>query len=468
MEPTHKPRRTNPARYGMVMPQEQQKECPWLTSAYSSSPETRPRTLREHLASSPLLERQHELHQPQPLRQAPLASTWQSQSAESSPKLQSNPSRESSLLWISVPKPMPQQCTSPELRAARPNLKISVGIQTERERQPTEDAATSTFDCTIMPEMHRPRSRIPEYVHRGQSPLYFERPISPLYEPPSLMVSMREARSPSPLSPAFSVKISREECREWSACSHIHSPNSMKADPTVFYRGGTICQYVRSEDEDWESAKMQNTKNLRRFGRSKLMYLVADALWTLAGTALFIFAMFTYTETYAEAAFIKMGASIYVHAMTSLSLCMVITGLMGFFGLLMHRKVWLATQLVSIVAVMVGLLVLGYITHRAYQQETKGVGNLWTQLSTSDQTLLQDTFGCCGGLSPFDAPQPSTPQCRMALSNETAPIISGCLMHFGSIIQPALQAFSTVSFALVPLAVLLLSVGILSAHHVDD
>jgi hypothetical protein len=139
----------------------------------------------------------------------------------------------------------------------------------------------------------------------------------------------------------------------------------------------------------------------------------------------------------------------------------LITSLIGWSGILLNNRSFLAIY-TFLLWICFGLLVApGYMTYRrrAFNLEGK-VNSQWSRdLGTVGRLRVQDQLGCCGYFSPFvEATISSTCYARS--------VLPGCKLHFLQFQRRVLARWYKVAFALVPVHLVIMIVGLLCSNHV--
>ncbi|KAJ3052353.1 hypothetical protein HK097_006474 [Rhizophlyctis rosea] len=150
---------------------------------------------------------------------------------------------------------------------------------------------------------------------------------------------------------------------------------------------------------------MINRKNLARFGKSKVSFLLFNTLYTVIGILMAILAVFTYVGNYSMAPLVLIVRRDLFLGLTIVGCGMIVTGLIGFAGAFLHKKRLLSTHSLLLAPVLVGLIVSGYI---AYKQRhdvhwDREVAWGWGDLG-ENRKVIQNSFQCCGYFSSYDRP----------------------------------------------------------------
>lgn len=141
-------------------------------------------------------------------------------------------------------------------------------------------------------------------------------------------------------------------------------------------------------------------------------------------------------------------------------LCLV-TSLVGFAGVLLNNRAFLATFTFLCWLCFALLVVPGYVAYKksAFNLEGK-INYQWSrELGTDGRLRVQDQLRCCGYYSPYvEATVSATCYSRSNLP--------GCKGRFLRFQREVLVRWYTISFALVPVQLAIIIAGLLCSNHV--
>ena len=141
--------------------------------------------------------------------------------------------------------------------------------------------------------------------------------------------------------------------------------------------------------------------------------------------------------------------------------CGIITSLIGWSGILLNNRSFLAVYTAALWIVFIFLITPGYVTYkkRTFNLEGK-VNKQWSEdLGALGRLAIQNQLECCGYFSPFvEATVSQTCYARSVL-----PGCKGAYIRYERI---ALQRWYTTSFALVPLQLFIMVAALLCSNHV--
>jgi hypothetical protein len=139
----------------------------------------------------------------------------------------------------------------------------------------------------------------------------------------------------------------------------------------------------------------------------------------------------------------------------------VLTSLVGWAGILLNNRAFLAIYTFFCWIVFALLVTPGYLTYkkRTFSLEGK-LNELWSrELGASGRLRIQDSLGCCGYNSPFTEASVS----QTCYSRSVLPGCKNAFLHFE---RTVLGRWYTVAFALVPVQIGVIVAGLLCSNHV--
>ncbi|KAI8811638.1 hypothetical protein BJ742DRAFT_124363 [Cladochytrium replicatum] len=152
-----------------------------------------------------------------------------------------------------------------------------------------------------------------------------------------------------------------------------------------------------------------NRKNLGRFGKAKIVFLVFNAIFTFFALVILLTCAFTYAETYSAADLFKIIAPPVLLPLTTVaSIVMSIVGFIGFVGAFAHRKNILTVFNVSCWVVLALFIAIGYIGYRdanntQFENDLALKWDTWTW----QRGVVETRLNCCGYYSLLDRPFPN-------------------------------------------------------------
>jgi hypothetical protein len=137
------------------------------------------------------------------------------------------------------------------------------------------------------------------------------------------------------------------------------------------------------------------------------------------------------------------------------------TSLIGWAGLLLNNRSFLAVYTFLLWIVFIFLLVPGYLTYKRRTFNLEGKINAqWSKsLGTSGRLRIQNELLCCGYFSPFV-------EATISQTCYSRSILPGCKLKYLVFEREVLKRWYTVVFALVPVHLTVMVAGLLCSNHV--
>ena len=147
---------------------------------------------------------------------------------------------------------------------------------------------------------------------------------------------------------------------------------------------------------------------------------------------------------------------------STLACCLgIFTSLIGWAGILLNNRSFLAVYTFLLWIVFIFLLVPGYLTYKRRTFNLEGKINAqWSRgLGAEGRMRIQNELQCCGYFSPFV--EATVSQTCYARS-----LLPGCKLKYIVFERRVLKKWYTVAFALVPVHVTVMVAGLLCSNHV--
>jgi hypothetical protein len=139
----------------------------------------------------------------------------------------------------------------------------------------------------------------------------------------------------------------------------------------------------------------------------------------------------------------------------------VLASLIGWSGILLNNRSFLAMYTFMLWITFAALVIPGYITYKRRTFNLEGKINAdWSRhLGSSGRLTVQNQLGCCGYFSPFV--EATVSQTCYARS-----VLPGCKLRFLDFERMVLGRWYLIAFALVPLHIGIIMVGLLCSNHI--
>lgn len=139
----------------------------------------------------------------------------------------------------------------------------------------------------------------------------------------------------------------------------------------------------------------------------------------------------------------------------------VFTSLLGWSGILLNNRAFLATYSFLLWIVFAFLVTPGYITYKKRTFNLEGKINAqWSRdLGLEGRLRVQNQLGCCGYFNPFV-------EATISQTCYARSLLPGCKAPYVAFERMALERWYTVVFSLVPAQIAIMVVGLLCSNHV--
>ncbi|KAJ3101580.1 hypothetical protein HDU97_001259 [Phlyctochytrium planicorne] len=157
----------------------------------------------------------------------------------------------------------------------------------------------------------------------------------------------------------------------------------------------------------WTGKSTARRLDLTRMGKSKIVYVVVNGLYTFASIAAIILISFTWTDFYPVAPLFRILSRTVLILSTATAGMIFVNGVLGFVGAFLHHKpLIVASIILGLVAIVVDI-VTGYLAYR-FVHHVHWDEMLWTEWDNyprHDRITIESKLACCGYLSAMDRPE---------------------------------------------------------------
>ncbi|KXN84283.1 hypothetical protein AN958_12789 [Leucoagaricus sp. SymC.cos] len=223
-----------------------------------------------------------------------------------------------------------------------------------------------------------------------------------------------------------------------------------------------------ANDEDYDGvqsglfgAKDRRTGRRMRWTRFKWILFVANICLSVYSLVALIFCLLTWFNVWNHADIVRVGNRPELVLSTIASSLGIFTSLIGWAGILLNNRAFLAWYTFLLWITFAFLVTPGYITYkkRTFNLEGK-VNSQWSRAIGAEGRLrIQDELQCCGYFSPFI--EATVSQTCYARS-----LLPGCKLPYLKFEQKVLSRWFTVVFAIVPLHIAIMVSALLCSNHV--
>ncbi|KAJ7047840.1 hypothetical protein C8F04DRAFT_936513 [Mycena alexandri] len=243
--------------------------------------------------------------------------------------------------------------------------------------------------------------------------------------------------------------------------------NGKGIDAMMPKRGGGVEAFRSGEarmpgqnDEDYDGVNFGKGRKLR-WNKFKWILFLANIILTSYSFLALVFCLLTWLDVWNHADVVRVANHPELVLSTLAASAAVFTSIIGFAGILLNNRSFLAVY-TFLLWICFGLLVVpGYLTykHRTLNLEAK-INNQWSRdLGADGRLRIQNQLHCCGYFSPFvEATVSSTCYARS--------ILPGCKAPYLAFEKVVLQRWYIASFGLVPIHIGVIVAGLLCSNHV--
>ncbi|TEB28017.1 hypothetical protein FA13DRAFT_1633628 [Coprinellus micaceus] len=202
-------------------------------------------------------------------------------------------------------------------------------------------------------------------------------------------------------------------------------------------------------------------KKKMRWTRFKWILCVCNTLLSLYSVVSLVVCLLTWFDAWTRADIVRVGNRPELVLSTIASLLGLFTSLIGWSGLLMNNRMFLAIYTFLCWITFIFLVIPGYLTYKKRTFNLEGKINAqWSRnLGAEGRMRIQDQLGCCGYYSPFVEATVS----QTCFARSTLP---GCKKHYMEFEDDILKKWYTAVFSIVPLHIIIMTAGLLCSNHV--
>ncbi|EDR03560.1 tetraspanin Tsp2 family [Laccaria bicolor S238N-H82] len=231
------------------------------------------------------------------------------------------------------------------------------------------------------------------------------------------------------------------------------------------FRTGEARMGGENEDEDgvptrksWFGARPN--KKLR-WNRFKWVLFTANTLLTLYSLCSLIICLLIWFDVWSHADVVRVGNRPELVVSTLAASMGIFTATLGWAGIMMNNRSFLAVYTFLLWIAFIFLLVPGYLTYKRHTFNLEGKINAqWSRDFGADGRLrIQNQLSCCGYFSPFvEATVSQTCYARSMLQ--------GCKSDYLAFERRVLRKWYTTVFSIVPVHIVIIFAGLLCSNHV--
>ncbi|KAG6901626.1 hypothetical protein C0995_009899 [Termitomyces sp. Mi166 len=242
--------------------------------------------------------------------------------------------------------------------------------------------------------------------------------------------------------------------------------------PGMPKRGGGVEAFKSGEarmpgenDEDYDGVSgffgAQRGKKKLRWNKFKWLLFASNTLLSIYSIIGLVMCLLTWFNIWVHADIIRVANRIEL-VISTLAACLAIfISLIGWAGILLNNRAFLAVYTFTLWIVFIFLLIPGYMTYKRHTFNLEGKINAqWSRdLGTSGRLRVQNQLGCCGYYSPFV-------EATISQTCYARSVLPGCKLPYLQYERKILLTWYTTVFSLVPLHLFIMITGLLCSNHV--
>ncbi|KAI5118506.1 hypothetical protein M0805_004006 [Coniferiporia weirii] len=216
-------------------------------------------------------------------------------------------------------------------------------------------------------------------------------------------------------------------------------------------------------DDDYDGVDVSRSawKPKLRWNKFKWIMFLSNFVVTAYSLVALIFCLLTWFNVWSHADVIRVGNHAELILSTLAAAVGIITSLIGWAGILLNNRGFLAVYTVLLWVTFGLICVPGYITYkkRTFNLEGK-VNSQWSrELGVAGRLRIQNSLDCCGYYSPFVEATVS----QLCYSRSILPGCKSPYLHFE---RTTLERWYAVAFGIVPVQILAIIAALLCSNHV--
>jgi len=211
----------------------------------------------------------------------------------------------------------------------------------------------------------------------------------------------------------------------------------------------------------WFGGDVGKHKKPLRWNKFKWILFVANILLSTYALLALVFCLVTWFDVWEHADVVRAANRPELIISTLAATIGVVTSLVGWGGILLNNRSFLALYTFLLWITFAGLVTPGYITYKRHTFNLEGkINSQWsTGLGSEGRLRIQNQLGCCGYFSPFVEATVS----QTCYARSTLP---GCKFGFLKFERMVLGRWYLISFALVPIQIGIIFAGLLCSNHI--
>ncbi|THU91840.1 hypothetical protein K435DRAFT_596053, partial [Dendrothele bispora CBS 962.96] len=216
-------------------------------------------------------------------------------------------------------------------------------------------------------------------------------------------------------------------------------------------------------DEDYDGVQHSPLIDFRvqKWNTFKLTLFITNTLLILTSLSTLILLLLTHLSLLPLSPILLTANTIELSFSLLFSLLSLFTSLIGYTGILLNNRSFLAIYTSLTFLSFISLIIPGYTAYhrRTFNLEGK-LNSQWSHsLGSLGRRVIQDQLTCCGYWSPFI-------EATISQTCYSRSVLPGCKLAYIHFQRTTLKLFYITSFALVPVLLAVVIAGLLCSNHV--
>jgi hypothetical protein len=226
-------------------------------------------------------------------------------------------------------------------------------------------------------------------------------------------------------------------------------------EPNLPKRGGGLQAFKTNEP------RMPQGKGRLRWNKFKWILLATNTLLMFFSIGALVVCLLTWFDVWQHADVIRTGNRPELILSTIAASIGVFTSLIGWSGLLLNNRSFLAWYTFLAWITFAFLVAPGYLTYKRRTFNLEGKINAqWSRLlDANDRLRVQNQLKCCGFFSPFV-------EATISQTCYARSVLPGCKGPYLAFQRRLLSLWFKVIFLLVPVQILIMAAGLLCSNHI--
>ncbi|KAF9535302.1 hypothetical protein CPB83DRAFT_841540 [Crepidotus variabilis] len=220
-------------------------------------------------------------------------------------------------------------------------------------------------------------------------------------------------------------------------------------------RGGGVDAFRANE------SRLASGSRRLKWNKFEWILIFTNSLFTIYSLAGLVLCLLTWFETWQSADVVRVGNTSELVLSTAASCVGIVTSLIGWAGILLNNRGFLAWYTLLSWATFAFLVIPGYMTYKRRTFDLEGKVNFqWSQqLGAEGRLRNQNQLECCGYFSPFV-------EATISQTCYARSILPGCKLPYMQFERKVLQRWYTAIFILVPVHIVVMLAGLLCSNHI--